>query len=87
KLDLSCPVCRKGKISRRNSSSGRSFYACSNYPDCKFSVPGKPVQRTCEYCGFPLMYEKKFKAGIGLVCGNNLCESRKKRKHLIVRPN
>ena len=31
--------------------------------------------------------EKKFKAGIGLVCGNELCESRKKRKHLIIRPN
>ena len=85
-LDIDCPICKKGKIAKRQNRSGRNFYACSNYPDCTFSVPGKPVQRICESCAFPLMFEKKFKAGIGLVCANPLCESKNKRKRLIIRP-
>lgn len=86
-MNINCPICKKGKLTQRTSRSGRMFYACSNYPDCKFSVPGKPVAKPCPDCSFPIMYEKKFKAGIGLVCGNVLCESRKRRKHVIVRPN
>ena len=86
-MNINCPICKKGKLAQRTSRSGRMFYACSNYPDCKFSVPGKPVAKPCPDCSFPIMYEKKFKAGIGLVCGNVLCESRKRRKHVIVRPN
>ena len=86
-LDIDCPICKKGKLNRRTSGSNRTFYACSNYPNCKFSTPGKPVKRVCEECSFPIMYEKKFKAGIGLVCANPLCSSRKKRKHIIIRPN
>ena len=86
-LNIECPICKKGKLTQRTSRSGRMFYACSNYPDCTFSLNGKPVAKACPSCGFPLMYEKKFKSGIGLVCGNELFESRKKLKHLIIRPN
>lgn len=86
-LNINCPICKKGQLNQRNASSGRMFFACSNYPSCKFSTPGKPVSRTCSECGFPLMFERKFKAGVGLVCANSLCASRKKRKHIIIRPN
>lgn len=86
-MNITCPICKKGKLSQRSTSSGRMFYACTNYPECKFSTPGKPVEKTCPTCSFPLMYEKHYKDGIGLACGNSLCESRKKRKHLIIRPN
>lgn len=86
-VKITCPVCRKSELHQRTLRSGRVFYACGNFPDCKFSTPGKPVERVCEVCSFPLMFEKKFKRGIGLVCANALCESRKKRKHIIIRPN
>ncbi|MGN0894679.1 MAG: topoisomerase DNA-binding C4 zinc finger domain-containing protein [Succinivibrio sp.] len=86
-LKINCPLCKKGELVQRSSKSGRAFYGCTNYPDCTFSTPGKPVDKICPICSFPVMYEKKFKAGIGLVCANTLCVSRKKRKHLIIRPN
>lgn len=85
-LDITCPICKKGKLSSRTTASGRTFYGCSNYPECTFTTPGKPVVKTCSYCSFPLMFEKKFKKGIGLVCASSICESRKKRKHEIIRP-
>ncbi len=84
--DITCPICKKGKLTQRQGRNGSFFYACGNYPSCKFTTPGKPVSRVCQECGFTVMYEKKFKKGIGLVCGNPLCASRKKRKHIIVRP-
>ena len=85
--DITCPICKKGKLTQRQGRNGKFFYGCDNYPTCKFTTPGKPVSRVCQDCGFTVMYEKKFKKGIGLVCGNTLCASRKKRKHIIIRPN
>ena len=84
---IPCPVCHKVEMERRQSRNGRVFYSCSNYPECKFTLPGKPVSEKCEECGFPVMFEKKVKAGIALVCGNSLCSSRRKRKKKIIRPN
>ena len=80
---VDCPVCRKGRLVQRTAKSGHVFYACSNYPDCSFSVPGKPVVQNCTRCSFPLMYEKMTKKGIRIMCGNSLCPSRKVRKHRV----
>ncbi len=77
-----CPVCRKGTLQKRSTASGRAFYACSNYPECRFSLPGKPVAKTCECCAFPVMYEKPGKSGIKLVCGNTMCDSRRHRRRI-----
>src|SRR5574344_1267214 len=84
-LNIKCPSCKKGMLHQRSSKSCRVFYACSNSPDCTFSVTGKPVENICPDCSFTLMYQKKFKAGIGLVCPNAICESKKKRKHIIIK--
>ena len=76
---LKCPVCKEGLMVCRISKSGNQFYACSRYPSCNFSVPGRPVEKICPECSFPLMFEKKTKKGIKLVCGNPLCPSRRHR--------
>lgn len=81
-----CPMCHKGRIIKRQSRSGRSFYACSNYPSCDFLLPGEPVESKCPDCGFPLRYKKKVKAGIALYCPNTLCPSKRKRKKELWQP-
>lgn len=82
-----CPMCRKGRIVKRQSRSGRSFYACNNYPACDFLLPGEPVESKCPDCGFPLRYKKKVKAGIALYCPNSLCPSKRKRKKELWQPD
>ncbi len=81
---ITCPVCRKGTLVRRQGRSGRSFYACSAFPSCTFSVNGEPAVRTCRICGFPLCFKKQVKAGTALVCANSLCSSRRSRKYDLI---
>ena len=45
-----CPKCG-GKLLKRRSKKGKTFYACSNYPDCDFAAPGVPTGEVCETCG------------------------------------
>ena len=45
-----CPKCG-GKLVKRKSKKGKTFYACSNYPECDFAAPGVPTGEVCEQCG------------------------------------
>ncbi len=67
-----CPACGKGELVERFSrKNGRTFYACSNYPECKFTLPGRPVG-PCGGCEKGVIYEDSKK---GLVCSNPECEN------------
>ncbi|MEE2710742.1 MAG: type I DNA topoisomerase [Gemmatimonadota bacterium] len=63
-LGITCPEdgCG-GYMTRRRSKKGRTFYGCSNYPDCKFVVWDQPVGATCPSCGLKMMVEKNDKSG------------------------
>ncbi len=37
-----CPKCEKGQIIRKKTKKGRSFYACSRWPDCNYATWKKP---------------------------------------------
>ncbi len=68
-----CPACGEGELVERYSRKrGRTFWACSNYPRCKFNVPGKPL-RPCPVCGKGVIYEDPQK---GPICSNPNCPSR-----------
>jgi DNA topoisomerase-1 len=49
-IGVKCPECG-GEIVKRRSKKGRTFYGCSNYPDCNFVVWGKPLEQKCPECG------------------------------------
>jgi DNA topoisomerase-1 len=67
-----CPICGKGELVERFSrKNGRTFYACSNYPECTFTLPGRPVG-PCGGCEKGVLYEDPKK---GLVCSNPECEN------------
>ena len=76
---IPCPICHQGNLEARRSRGGRVFYGCSHYPKCDYLLPGKPVMDACPTCAFPLRYYKKTKAGQALICGNSLCDSRRRR--------
>ncbi len=69
---VKCPACGAGELVERFSrKNGRTFYACSNYPECRFTLPGRPVG-PCGGCGRGVLYEDPKK---GLVCSNPECEN------------
>jgi len=68
---VACPL-DGGMIIERKSKKGRTFYGCSNYPKCTFSVWNKPLHTRCPQCG-SLMTEK-IKGGNKLAyCTNKEC--------------
>ncbi len=51
-LGVKCPTCGTGDLAERRTRRGRSFFGCSNYPDCTFSTWHRPVPDTCPECGY-----------------------------------
>ncbi len=58
-LGIPCPrvECR-GELVRRRSRRGRTFYGCSAYPTCTFTVWDQPVAQECPQCGASFLLEK-----------------------------
>jgi len=59
---MDCPVesC-DGTIVQRRSRRGKTFYGCTNYPRCTFSVWQRPVPHPCPQCAAAYMLEKQTK--------------------------
>lgn len=69
-IDVKCPDCG-GDIVVKRGKSGKVFYGCSNYPDCKKAFWYKPTNQKCPQCG-SLLLERKTKSS-HLVCSNDQC--------------
>jgi DNA topoisomerase-1 len=51
-LGVKCPRCGDGDLTERRTKRGRSFFGCSNYPNCDFSTWYRPVPQKCPSCGY-----------------------------------
>lgn len=71
---VDCPIegCN-GQIVERKSKRGRSFYGCSNYPECSFVTWDKPVAKKCPQCGALLVEKGNQKKGIYYQCIQEQC--------------
>lgn len=67
-----CPDCKKGKITQK-FWKGKTFWGCSNYPKCKFSIPGDIVETPCPKCKKPYLLKKSTPEGEMLVCHSRDC--------------
>jgi len=47
-----------GQLVERRSRRGKAYYACSEYPACKFVVWQRPVAEPCPVCGAPFVLER-----------------------------
>ncbi len=73
-LGIRCP--RKdcdGEIIQRRTKKRRTFYGCSNYPDCDFSSWDRPAGKSCPECGSFLVEKYKGSRGNYLKCSNKEC--------------
>lgn len=72
--DVNCPNCQLGKLVQKTSRFGNSFYACNQFPQCKFSVNLPPVAESCPQCGFALLLKKRSPSGERLICAQPECD-------------
>ncbi|MHB8157942.1 MAG: DNA topoisomerase, partial [Desulfocucumaceae bacterium] len=54
---VGCPEC-SGELVMRRSKKGRTFYGCSSYPQCGFTVWDRPSQEKCPDCGGLTVFRK-----------------------------
>lgn len=63
-----CPECGSDMVERK-SKKGKTFYACTAYPDCKFMSWDVTTGEKCPKCHSPLV-----KKGKNIKCSNNECD-------------
>ena len=70
---VKCPSCG-GDIIVKRSKKGKTFYGCSNYPNCEQVYWYKPVDKKCPKCG-SLLVER----GRMLYCSDQNCGYKEKK--------
>ena len=70
-----CPKCGAKLIKRASKKTGKTFYGCSNYPECDFAAPGIPTGETCSTCGGYIISGYKGRK----FCINGDCPTRQKK--------
>ncbi len=58
KTGAKCPDCGSELIQKVNKKK-RTFYGCSNYPNCTFAINFKPLPQPCPKCGSLLTLSKE----------------------------
>src|SRR5262245_10775964 len=63
-LGIGCPEpgC-DGQLTERRSRRGKTFFSCTNYPNCKFALWARPVREACPKCGAPFLTERYARGG------------------------
>ena len=72
-----CPRdgCDGELVERRSRRTGKPFYGCSRFPDCKTVVWDWPVARPCPSCGHPVLTIKTNRKNESrLVCPQKNCD-------------
>jgi len=63
-----------GSLVQRRTRKGRTFYGCSNYPDCRFALWERPIPKPCPQCGATFLVEKRTKEGVKHICKQEGCD-------------
>ncbi len=71
-----CPVCGK-ETQKMTSKSGKTFYGCSGYPDCRFMSWDLPTKEKCPKCGKYMVLSKDGKT---LRCSDKECNYSEKNE-------
>jgi len=72
-IGVDCPRCGSPLAARR-SKRGRTFYGCSAYPKCDFTLWDRPIPEPCPACGAKFLVEKRLKGGVRIQCATEGCE-------------
>ena len=63
-----------GDIVQKRTRTGKPFWSCSNYPDCKFAIWQRPINEKCQNCGADFLIVRKERSGETVkACLNKEC--------------
>lgn len=72
---VSCPDCSKGSLMKRKTRYGTYFYACNQYPSCKYALKHPPLKESCPKCSWPIVTIKTTKRrGTEKACPQKGCD-------------
>jgi DNA topoisomerase-1 len=69
-----CPRCGGDIVARKTKKRGKEFYGCTNYPECDFISPFKPIKQNCPKCGQFMVEKYDKKNGSHKACINPACD-------------
>jgi DNA topoisomerase-1 len=74
-LGIACPQegCG-GELAERRSKRGKVFYACTNYPTCRFVLWQRPVASPCPKCGAAFLVGREARGTRRLACWREGCD-------------
>jgi DNA topoisomerase-1 len=68
-----CLLCKEGDVVEKNWK-GKTFWGCSTYPTCKFSISGQIEQVPCPQCRLPYLLKRVNKTGETILsCSSKEC--------------
>lgn len=67
---VKCPQCKEGEIVEKKTKANKIFYACNNFPKCKFALWQKPTGEICPNCQSLMVHAKNH----NIVCSNKDCK-------------
>jgi len=63
-LGIACPEAGcDGQLVERRTRRGKTFFSCTNYPNCKFALWTRPLREPCPKCGAPFITERIGRGG------------------------
>lgn len=62
-----------GDLAEKRTKKGKVFYACTNYPKCKFAIWERPIPKECPLCKAPFLIEKRSGGEISIQCRTEGC--------------
>jgi DNA topoisomerase-1 len=76
--NFKCLSCKEGDVVKR-IWKGNTFWGCSRYPKCSFSIPGDIEQTPCPSCSKPFLLKRKDKDSNPVFsCSDKECTYNKK---------
>lgn len=85
---VTCPECRRGNLVARRGRQGKYFYGCDCFPQCKFTLAGKPDAIACPVCAYPVSFLKNpAKSDRTFVCANKHCQHTFEYHHVEQHPD
>lgn len=70
---VKCPACDVGQLQQKHNRQGKTFFACDQYPSCKYLLNEQPTDHPCPECGWGVTTIKETAKGMLRKCPQKKC--------------